>query len=40
MEKEKTEENLNNNMDSTPKEDGNTQEALKNEEKNLEEKSP
>ena len=27
-------------MDSTPKEDGNTQEALKNEEKNLEEKSP
>ena len=40
MEKEKTEEHLNNNMDSTPKEDGNTQEALKNEEKNLEEKSP
>ena len=40
MEKEKTEEHLNNNMDSTPKEDGDTQEALKNEEKNLEEKSP
>ena len=40
MEKEKTEEHLNNNMDSTPKEDSNTQEALKNEEKNLEEKSP
>jgi len=40
MEKEKTEEHLNNNMDSAPKEDGNTQEALKNEEKNLEEKSP
>ena len=40
MEKEKTEEHLNNNMDSTPKEDGNTQEASKNEEKNLEEKSP
>ena len=40
MEKEKTEEHLSNNMDSTPKEDGNTQEALKNEEKNLEEKSP
>ena len=40
MEKEKSEEHLNNNMDSTPKEDGNTQEALKNEEKNLEEKSP
>ena len=40
MEKEKTEEHLNNNMDNTPKEDGNTQEALKNEEKNLEEKSP
>ena len=40
MEKEKTEEHLNNNMDSTPKEDSNAQEALKNEEKNLEEKSP
>ena len=40
MEKEKTEEHLNNNMDSPPKEDGNTQEASKNEEKNLEEKSP
>ena len=40
MEKEKTEEHLNNNMDSAPKEDGNTQEASKNEEKNLEEKSP
>ena len=40
MEKEKTEEQLNNNMDSTPKEDSDTQEALKNEEKNLEEKSP
>ena len=40
MEKEKTEEHLNNNMDSTPKEDSNTQEASKNEEKNLEEKSP
>ena len=40
MEKGKTEEHLNNNMDSAPKEDGNTQEASKNEEKNLEEKSP
>ena len=40
MEKEKTEEHLNNNMDSATKEDGNTQEASKNEEKNLEEKSP
>ncbi len=40
MEKEKTEEHLNNNMDRNPKEDGNTQEALKNEKKNLEEKSP